>query len=129
MTGLGVLEDNRTLGFFAHTTLGVTEQGVPIGILDQQVWSRVPTPKRDKEAHKSRPITEKESFKWLEVLHQLPEHLAQQIVTVCDREADIYELFQDAYNREVDFIVRADPVFFVIGRDDNRISGGLGGFF
>jgi hypothetical protein len=107
LAGLGVLEDNCTPGFFAHTTLGVTEQGVPIGILDQQVWSRVPTPKRDKEAHKRRPITEKESFKWLEALHQLPEHLPQQIVTICDREADVYELFQDAHNREEDFIVRA----------------------
>lgn len=32
--------------------------------------------------------------------------LPQQIVTVCDREAAIYELFQDANNHQHDFIVR-----------------------
>jgi hypothetical protein len=105
LSGLGVLEDNKTPGFFAHTTLAVSEQGVPLGILGQQVWSRPQNLNRDKEAHKAKPITEKESFKWLQGLHQLPE-LPQRVITVCDREADIYELFQDAVNREMDFIVR-----------------------
>jgi hypothetical protein len=42
LSGLGVLDDNKTPGFFAHTTLAVSEQGVPLGILAQQVWSRAP---------------------------------------------------------------------------------------
>jgi hypothetical protein len=105
LSGLGVLEDNKTPGFFAHTTLMVSEQGVPLGVIDQQVWSRAQNLDRDKEAHKKKPITEKESFKWLQGLRSLPK-LKQRVITVCDREADIYELFQDAVNAQKDFIVR-----------------------
>ena len=69
--------------------LAVSEGGVPIGVLDQQVWSRPQNTNRDKEAHKSRPIMEKESFKWLQGLPGLSRR-TQQVITVCDREADIY---------------------------------------
>jgi hypothetical protein len=106
LTGLGVLEDNKTPGFFAHTTLALSEDGVPFGVLEQQVWSRAKNTNRDREAHKALPITEKESFKWLQGLHSLPE-CPQQVITICDREADIYELFQEAHNRDLAFIVRA----------------------
>jgi hypothetical protein len=106
LRGLGVLENNQTPGFFAHNTLAVSEQGVPLGLLDQQVWSRPQQLARDKEEHKSKPITEKESFRWLQSSRRLPE-TTKRLVTVCDREADIFELFQDAHNREDDFIVRA----------------------
>jgi hypothetical protein len=104
--GLGVLEDNRTPGFFAHSTLAVSEQGVPLGVLGQAVWSRPQNLDRDKEGHKQKPITEKESFKWLQSMGQLPD-TAKRVVTVCDREADVYELFQAAANRKLDYIVRA----------------------
>lgn len=106
LSGLGVVDDNQTPGFFAHTTLAVSEQGVPLGVLAQQVWSRPPNPQRDKEAHKAKPITDKESYKWL---HSLPQRsdLSKQVVTVCDREADIYELFQESRQRQHDFVVRA----------------------
>jgi hypothetical protein len=106
LEGLGVLDDNHTPGFFAHTTLAVSEQGVPLGLLEQQVWSRSPNPHRVRNAHQAKPITEKESFKWLAGLPQA-NFSAQPVVTICDREADIYELFQEAHNRAVDFVVRA----------------------
>jgi hypothetical protein len=106
ITGLGVLEDNKTPGFFAHTTLAVSDQGVPLGILDQQVWSRPAKLNRDKAAHKQRPITEKESYKWIKGLSDMPPTIKQRVVTVCDREADIYELFQASQNQQRDFIVR-----------------------
>ncbi len=106
LSGLGVLDDNQTPGFFAHTTLAVSEQGVPLGVLAQQVWSRPPNHTRAKEAHKAKPITDKESSKWLQGLPPLPE-VSQRLVTVCDREADIYELFQASRNHSHDFVVRA----------------------
>ena len=105
LTGLGVLDDNRTPGFFAHTTLAVSDQGVPLGILDQQVWvrSKRTTPRNDE--YRTRPITEKESYKWLAGLPHLAE-LEEQIITICDREADVYELFQAAHDHDLDFVVR-----------------------
>jgi hypothetical protein len=59
-----------------------------------------------RNAHQAKPITEKESFKWLAGLPQGVSP-AQAMVTVCDREADIDELFQEAHNRAVDYVVRA----------------------
>lgn len=106
LSGLGVLDDNQTPGFFAHTTLAVSEEGVPLGLLGQRVWSRPPNLNRDKEAHKAKPITDKESFKWLSSLPSLSD-FSKRVVTVCDREADIYELFQESHNRQHAFVVRA----------------------
>ncbi|MBI1282337.1 MAG: IS4 family transposase [Anaerolineaceae bacterium] len=108
--GLGVLEDNKTLGFFAHTSLAVSTNGVPIGLLDQQVWSRPYNPhsRRKVNGHQALPITEKESMKWIQGLrNSVGSQQTWRTVTICDREADIYELFQEADNLGAGFIIRA----------------------
>jgi hypothetical protein len=106
LSGLGVLSDNQTPGFMAHTTLAVSVDGVPLGVLDQQVWSRPVAEPKAKNAHQKRPITEKESFKWIQGLNgALPA--TKSVITVCDREGDVYELFQYAHDVEQHFIVRA----------------------
>ena len=94
-TGLGVIDDKRSPGFFAHTTLAVSPAGVPLGILDQQVWTRPASTKRERNAHQKLSITQKESMKWLKGLYALASSPVE-ILTICDREADIYELFQEA---------------------------------
>ena len=105
--GLGVLDDNRTHGFFAHTTLQVSSDGVPLALIDQQVWTRPRSRQAKDEAHKQLPIDQKESYKWLLGLEQSVQSAPeQQIITVCDREADIYELFASAQRQAASFIVR-----------------------
>jgi hypothetical protein len=53
------------------------------------------------------PIHRKESNKWLVGLTQSVQHLpAHQVVTVCDREGDIYELFATAAAQDAHFLVR-----------------------
>jgi len=107
-TGLGVLDDNRSPGFFAHTSLAVSLEGVPLGILDQQTWQRAISQGRKVNAHQGLPITEKESFKWLKGLqNSLPTDQTWELITVCDREGDVYELFQLAHQQNAKFIVRA----------------------
>lgn len=107
LEGLGVLDNNHTPGFFAHTTLAVTTQGVPVGLLEQRVWARAHNPERKDDAHKQLPITEKESYKWLEGLERsLNADSGRTIITVCDREADIYELFQYAHDQHGHYIIR-----------------------
>lgn len=106
LSGLGVLSDNRTAGFMAHTTMAVSTAGVPLGVLEQQVWSRPASVKKTDGAHQKLPITEKESFKWLQGLNgALPA--SKSVVTVCDREGDVYELFQYAQDVGQHFLVRA----------------------
>lgn len=50
------------------------------------------------QQRKSLPIEEKESFKWLEAMeHSLKDiPFDIMVVTVCDREADIYDFFNKA---------------------------------
>lgn len=104
---LGVLSDNRAQGFLAHTALTVSVDGVPLGLADQQIWNRTPAPTGQPDTHKQRPINEKESFKWLVGLSRSVQSAPnQQIITVCDREGDIYELFASAHAQGAHFVVR-----------------------
>jgi hypothetical protein len=102
---LGVIEDNRTAGFFAHTTLAVSAEGVPLGLFDQRVWRREKGAKAP-DSHKKVPITEKESMKWLHGMYQTLESPVS-VVMICDREADIYEMFQEARTTRTDYLIRA----------------------
>lgn len=105
-TGLGVIENNRSTGFYAHTTLAVSETGVPLGLFSQEVWRRDKSAPKVPDAHKKLPITQKESMKWLTGLYKTQASPCQVIV-IGDREADVYELFQEAKNTDTDLIIRA----------------------
>lgn len=112
-TGLGPLRSVSQQGLLVHTTLALTPERVPLGLLAQQVWARdretyaPPAP----QAHKQRPITEKESQKWLVSLQATSAARVRcpttHFVSVGDREADVYELFTLPRPEGVDLLVRA----------------------
>jgi hypothetical protein len=53
-------------GLKVHSTLAVSSQGVPLGILDLQIWTREPNKKCKKKKSKgSTSIFNKESKRWL----------------------------------------------------------------
>ena len=39
-TGLGPIDSKRSQGLMVHTTLAMTPEHVPLGVLEQQVWAR-----------------------------------------------------------------------------------------
>ncbi len=98
-----------------HTTFAVTTEGLPIGLLDQKISSRAPLDEEVKELKKrshniALPIEEKESMRWVESLensNKYPELKQVKVVTVCDREADIYDLFEVASMNQSPFVIRA----------------------
>ena len=100
-------------GFMVHTTLAVDgETGYPIGILDQQRWIRVPKAEREKVAEES--VALKESARWqnaamrsTEVLAGGDAPFAGRIVSVADREADIYSLLRWHNEAHVGFVIRS----------------------
>jgi len=100
-------------GLLMHTCLAVTTEGLPIGILDQKIFSRKLHPekkRRDKNyrPHEHLPIEEKESYKWLETLAHTKEVVGDtEVVTVCDREADLYDFFRLSDEIECPVLVRA----------------------
>lgn len=94
--------------FLAHTSLAVSLKGLPIGLLEQKVWQRPAPEEKKANAHQNLPIEQKESYKWLAGLESsLETDTDMEYITVCDREADVYELFQLAENRGAKFIIRA----------------------
>lgn len=88
---------DRSVGLLLHDTLAFTEEGTPLGVLDAQCWARDPEDKGKSSRRKELPIEQKESFKWLRSFNKVSaiQKLCPEttIVSIGDREADIYELF------------------------------------
>ncbi|MGH7429505.1 MAG: IS4 family transposase, partial [Candidatus Methylomirabilaceae bacterium] len=114
--GLGQLGTNQTgaesLGLKLHSSLALTPDGLPLGVL-RSVCS---SPEKKGEIGKQsvgRPIEDKKTFRWLEgyqdcveVAKKAPE---TRLLAVMDREGDILELFLAAEptRKRVGVLVRA----------------------
>jgi len=110
-TGLGVLNDVKHQGFLVHTTLAITPERVPLGLLAQEVWTRDAASLGKRSTRKQRPIQEKESQKWLTGLEAVKAAQARcptaRFISVGDREADVYDLFLVERPVGVELLVRA----------------------
>lgn len=95
--GLGPIgtQSEKVRGLMVHDTLAFTAQGVALGLLNLQCWAREGIGSRD--ARHSKPIEDKESFKWIESYAAVSAVQARtrktQLVVMADREADIHEVF------------------------------------
>ena len=115
-TGLGELKANqtgaKTYGLNLHSTLAVTSNGLPLGVLKAQCLAPKPKSADDKRKPSQIPIEEKKTFVWIEHhrdLVALAGTMPQtRLVDVCDREADFFELFDEQRNNPcVDVLIRA----------------------
>ena len=99
-------------GILLHNTLLILENGLPLGLLDQKTYQH----SEEKAPHKHRPITEKQSFRWIESL-RTTQSLCQNktVVTMGDREADIYEFFSEAINIGAKVLIRAARNRILVG--------------
>lgn len=103
-----------SMGLLLHDTMAFSLEGTPLGLLDVQCWARDAKEFGKHHQRKQRPIEEKESFKWLKSFQHVAEAQRQcpdtMLVSVGDREADIYELFQLALRdpRGPKLLVRAE---------------------
>jgi len=110
--GLGEIGNKKQnqRGFGMHSTLVVTEAGLPLGVLTQSFFTRpIGEASHKPEAQRLRPIEEKESYRWLEAFAQTVAlaPAGVEVVTVCDREADIYEMFAFAEEQQASLLIRA----------------------
>lgn len=107
-SGMGPLENRHMSGFLAHTTLALSSSGVPLGVWDQQIWVRDAAETGKSQQRHEREFMEKESYKWVAGLPELAAlQRVAQVVTVCDREAHIYEFLDAVLGLGADFVVRA----------------------
>lgn len=111
--GLGYICDNKsTRGLIIHDTLAFTPEGSPLGLLDVQCWVREQIGTKG-ERH-TKPIEQKESYKWIKAYRATNEAQKRcrraQLVMIADREGDIHELFCErlADKRNAELLIRAE---------------------
>lgn len=105
-------------GLVMHACLGVTTDGVPLGLLDQRIFARKLRSAERRRLADVTPVEDKESHRWLESLEQTHAITADtRVVTVCDREADMYDLFERGDSLKSPLLVRAN-----VDRTINRKS-------
>ena len=108
--GMGYYCDSQTKGMNVHTAIALTREGLPLGVLHQEYHTREERKQKGstKEQRQFRPIEEKESYQWLNSMKEsrvgIPETV--KLIHVCDREGDIYELFDTAEKENEIFLVR-----------------------
>jgi hypothetical protein len=118
--GLGRIGPNSAgaLGIIVHDTLAITPRGLALGVLDAQVWTREGGHQGD-----DRPIEQKESVKWLRSYQAAARAQAElkdtRVVSVGDREADLYDLF--AMARE--HLEAGGPHVLVRARENRNLKG------
>lgn len=107
--GMGLLEHPSQRGLKVHSALAVNSRGVPLGLIDQKVWSRDPEEVGKRHQRRQRETQDKESQKWLSALEAIQEAIAPEIevLVVADREADIYDYFAAPRRKGVHLLVRA----------------------
>ena len=113
--GLGPIGSQKdgAVGLLVHDTLAITPDGRPLGLLDVQCWARDAAAFGKRARRYALPIAQKESQKWLRsyaaaarAQHACP---GTRVISVGDREADLYELFARARDTAggPDLLVRA----------------------
>lgn len=91
-------------GFYQHVNLAVTPERLPLGVLSAECFDRSPEalaqPRRRRRRRTHEPIESKESFRWLTGFRLCCDLAARcpttQIVSIGDREADLYDIFLEA---------------------------------
>jgi hypothetical protein len=104
--GLGVIGSNQTgvqsMGLHLHSTFVVTPSGLPLGVLRAECEARQPKSAEDKRLAADIPIEEKKSIDWIKSLRDLTKVAREMpdtlVISVTDREADFYELFDEHRN-------------------------------
>lgn len=107
-------------GLHLHSSLAMTVQGVPLGFVDAQCWARDPQEFGKKAKRHALPIEDKESWRWIKSYQAVAavqkRNPQVQLVSMGDREADIYELFEEAL-RDPD-----GPKLLVRAKHDRKVQ-------
>jgi hypothetical protein len=100
----GPLNSETRRGLHDHALLAFTTQGVPLGVLSAALWARDPASltrsrKEKKKENRTKPIADKESYRWvkgLAVAHAIARAAPMtKVIALADSESDIHECFVD----------------------------------
>lgn len=100
----GPTTKNKTKGILLHPTLAITPERLCLGVIDYEQWFRPElankaASERSRINHLRAP-SDKESYRWVRSYQKANEYAAKlpnsTIVSVADREGDLFELYQEA---------------------------------
>ena len=115
-----------TKGMFLHCAIAVTPEKVCLGVVSHKQWYRSELQKltrkeRTQKDHGMK-IENKESYRWLEnyrIAHEIALKLPETtIVSVADREGDIYKIYEEASKISANNDSRAH--YLIRARSDRR---------
>jgi hypothetical protein len=122
--GRGPTNHKSHRGIYLHPLVAFNEFGLCLGVLGAKFWHRAEIGNRNR--HLTKPIEEKESFRWLEGLREVnklgelfPE---KQFVMLADREGDIYEILAEKRNANVDYIIRGHHDRILLSEDTKLLE-------
>lgn len=108
-------------GLHLHSSLAMTVQGVPLGFVDAQCWARDPAEFGKKAQRHALAIEQKESYRWIKSYQAVAavqkRNPQLRLVSMGDREADIYELFAQAA------LEPAGPKLLIRAKHDRQVQG------
>jgi len=107
--GLGYLDHGRGKGLMSHNILATDATGRPLGLLSQRIWARDKNEMGKAKDRQQKPIADKESYRWIQGVEDCEKLLSdcKKIITVADREADIYELLSMRRAPNSELLIRA----------------------
>jgi len=111
--GVGVVGNNRDLGFWLHPSLVLdAKSGFPLGLSHIRSWHRsMERSTKEERNYKYQAIEEKESYKWLDAANKSQHCLKRggsiQVTHIGDREADIYEEWATVPSPDNHLLIRA----------------------
>jgi len=115
---------NGGMGLLVHDTMVFNREGTPLGLLDVQSWARDGGDFGKKKRRHCLPIEDKESYKWLVSFRKVAEAQKQcpetMLVSVGDREADVYQLFELALSDPL------GPKLLIRAQQDRLLAQGQG---
>lgn len=114
-------------GMYIHSAMAVTPEKVCLGVVSTKQWHRerlhkLTRTQRNKKNY-STPIENKESYRWLENYRLANDYARQlpdtRIVSIADREGDIYDIYEEANTIFSDEEVKAH--YLIRAKNDRKV--------
>jgi hypothetical protein len=115
VVGAGPLATETRQGFFDHSHIAFTPEGLCLGVLDVDLWARRAEDLGTSKQRQYDPLETKESYRWLQGYRLACRTAAQlphtQVISVADSEGDLYEVFVEAAQApptaKAEYVIRA----------------------
>lgn len=112
--GAGPLNSLSQRGFLDHSHMAITPEGLSLGVVEVDFWARADEGFGTSKQRQYDPLETKEKFRWLEGYRIACEWQRRtpgtQIVSLSDREGDIFELFTEVARQgqgAAEFVIRS----------------------